>query len=68
MKTNDITTGMICEDDYIKENGEYRKVTGFTIHNEWTLYDSTVHFDDGGCMGIVEVDSKNIYLESEVNG
>ena len=68
MKTVDIQNGQICEGDYIKDGGEYRKVTGFTIHNEWTLYDSTVHFDDGGLMGIVEVTSDKIYLESEVNG
>lgn len=66
MKTLDIKQGLICAGDYISDDG-MREVSSFTIHGN-APHDATVHFTDGGCMGIGEVDSTMIFLESEVTG
>lgn len=67
MKASDIAEGYICEGDYIRDGGKYREISGFTIYSA-AQNDTTVNFTDGGCMGIDQVRSSNIYLESEVHG
>ncbi len=63
MNVQDIKDIMICEGDYIDEDGSFRKIRNFEIHSDTS---ATVVLVGGGVMSIQEVTEDMIYLESEI--
>jgi len=63
MNVNQITTGAICVGDYIVYGCETRLIIGFEYYDN---VDGAALFDDGGIMGLDEIKSDMIRLESEV--
>lgn len=63
MKVQDIKDNMICEGDYVNEDGSFHKIRNLEIHSDT---DATVVLVGGGVMSIQDVSEDMIYLESEV--